>query len=103
MRKSELSKLLHDHPEFTSNIIDEATNLKNIEKSFQEPNVEKAMSFIRVRLDYLDHKQKSLNFDRKIQSEKKFILNQLGAFKELIGDVNAKDSKAVFEKIIARK
>ena len=41
-------------------------NLKNIEKSLQEPNVEKAMSFIRVRLDYLDHKQKSLNFDRKI-------------------------------------
>ena len=48
------------------NIIDEATNLKNIEKSLQEPNVEKAMSFIRVRLDYLDHKQKSFNFDRKI-------------------------------------
>jgi hypothetical protein len=31
MRKSELSKLLHDHPEFTASIIDEATALKNIE------------------------------------------------------------------------
>jgi hypothetical protein len=35
MRKSELSKLLHDHPEFTASIIDEATNLKNIEKSLE--------------------------------------------------------------------
>jgi len=36
IRKSELSKLLHDHPEFTSNIIDEASALKNIQKSLEE-------------------------------------------------------------------
>jgi len=61
MRKSELSKLLHDHPEFTASIIDEATALKNIEKSLIELNVHKAMSFMNVRLDYLDHQLTSLN------------------------------------------
>ena len=60
MRKSELSKLLHDHPEFTASIIDEATALKNIEKSLIESNVHKAMSFMNVRADYLDHQLTSL-------------------------------------------
>jgi len=61
MRRSELSKLLHDHPEFTANIIDEAITLKNIEKSLEESNIAKAMSFMNVRADYLDHQLTSLN------------------------------------------
>ncbi len=63
MRKSELSKLLHDHSEFTSNIIDEAITLKNIQKSLEESNVAKALSFMNVRVDYLDRQLTSLNVD----------------------------------------
>jgi len=61
IRKSELSKLLHDHPEFTSKIIDEAITLKNIQKSLEESNVAKALSFMNVRVDYLDRQLTSLN------------------------------------------
>ena len=66
MRKSELSKLLHDHPEFTASIIDEATALKNIEQSLEELNVVKAMSFMNVRADYLDQQLTSLNVNPEI-------------------------------------
>jgi hypothetical protein len=56
-----------------------------------------------VRVDYLDRQLTSFNLDSEVKSSKKFVLNQLISFKGLANDVNAKDSKAVLDRILARK